>query len=66
MIIKKRLALGAKQSVSVVAGGAVPARYGGPLSCAFTSYIINADDLIVSRAAPVQPSENEIVARSMG
>ena len=63
MIIKKRLALGAKQSVSVVTGGAVPARYGGPL---MRVYIINADDLIVSRAAPVQPSENEIVARSMG
>ena len=28
-------------------------------------YIINADDLIVSRAAPVQPSENEIVISSL-
>src|SRR6266436_1324398 len=28
-------------------------------------YIINADDLIVSRAAPVQPSENEIVVSSL-
>jgi hypothetical protein len=29
-VIEKRLALGAQQSVSVVTGGAVPARYGGP------------------------------------
>jgi hypothetical protein len=28
-------------------------------------YIINADDLIVSRASPVQPGENEIVIASL-
>ena len=28
-------------------------------------YIINADDLIVSREAPAQPSENEIVVASL-
>src|SRR4051812_21484863 len=40
----------------------VPARYGGPL---MRVYIINDDDLIVSREAPAQAGENEIVVASL-
>ena len=55
------MALGAEQSVSVVTGGVVPAHYGAPL---MRIYIINADDLIVTREAPAEPDENEIVVAS--
>jgi hypothetical protein len=43
-------------------GGVVPAHYGDPL---MRVYIINADDLIVSRKAPAEPGENEIVVASL-
>ena len=54
--------MGAEQSVSAVTGGAVPAHYGDPL---MRVYIINADDLIVSRETPVEPDENEIFVSSL-
>jgi hypothetical protein len=56
------VAFGAEQSVSVVTGGVVPAHYGDPL---MRVYIINADDLIVSREAPAEPGEDEIVVASL-
>ena len=54
--------MGAEQSVSVVTGGVVPAHYGAPL---MRVYIINADDLIVTREAPAEPGENEVVVASL-
>ena len=54
--------MGAEQSVSVVTGGVAPARYGDPL---MRVYIINAEDLIVTREASARPGENEIVVASL-
>ena len=48
--------------MSVVTGGVVPARYGDPL---MRVYIINAEDLIVTREASARPGENEIVVASL-
>jgi putative transposase len=61
-VIKKRVALGAQESVSVFTAGAAPAGYGGPL---MRVYIINTDAVVVSREAQIEPADNEIVVASL-
>jgi hypothetical protein len=56
------VACGVQESVSVVTGGAVPADMEDLL---MRVYLINADDLIVSREAPATPGENEIVVATL-